>query len=354
MTSEKTFAERHETAIRIAALAIMDGITTEEDMRGVADFIADRYWAAYSSTSDNPAMWSNYLAALDAVSCVAQYWAACNHETIGCRLDERMQNHFDDINAVISEIEMAHRDVADVTDGIADVSLWPASTAPVTMTVDESDDIRMDDEDLPTRSFTETWCLPRSVSEDDMETEAGEALTPDEIAAMLYDRVDGLAHQWTDDDQKALDEMDALWAFEMDDDSEPDVVDEWTEWLVLAGELERIDTGDGSPIWAWCPDHRAELPGADDPISSFDEAQRIFDAYDPLGLWFAKRHAESMAGEEPQIWRRFEVDLVCQTCSRDSDGLISVRDDAVRLSKEFDVDGDMAAQTLIKAILSHI
>ena len=179
--------------------------------------------------------------------------------------------------------------------------------------------------------------------------------TPEDLAAYLYEEVEKATKAWTDDDELALSELDSLLAYEMDEeDDHEDVVEEWTEWLVLAGELERVDTGDGAPVWAWCPDHRAEVPGCDQPIDSIDEARRIFDAYDPLGLWFSKRHAEAQAGEDPQIWRRFEVDLVCQTCSRDSDGLISVRDDAVRLSKSFDVDGDLAAQTLIRTILSNI
>lgn len=192
---------------------------------------------------------------------------------------------------------------------------------------------------------------------DDLRHECGDAWTPDEVAEYLYEHVDQMTSQWTDEDEQALDDLHAVWAYEMDDeDDHEDIVEEWTEWLVLAGELERIDTGDDltPAIWAWCPDHRAELPGSDQPIDSLDEARRIFDAFDPMGLWFSKRHAEAQAGETPRIWRRYEVDLVCQTCSRDSDGLISVRDDAVRLSKDFDVDGDAAAQALISSILSHI
>lgn len=162
---------------------------------------------------------------------------------------------------------------------------------------------------------------------------------------------------WTDEDEKALSDLHSLWAYEYDDDdAEEALADEWTEWLVLAGELERVDSGDeqATPVWAWCPDWRAELPGSDKPFAHLDDAKAVFDAYDPMGLWFTKRHIEAMAGEEPQLWRRYEVDLVCQTCSRDADGIISVRDDAVRLSKTFDVDSDEAARTLIASILSHI
>lgn len=272
----------------------------------------------------------------------------------------------------------------DVTRDIADITLWPDSTTPIAMTIDESDDMRMgEDEDDPiteSRSFAAQWCrgecpeidlpTPRGVYDDidEMVDEYAEDYvkrsqdfcgmwTPEELAAFLYDEVEKAAETWTDDDELALSELDSLLAYKMDDeDDHEDIVEEWTEWLVLAGELERVDTGASASdaVWAWCPDHRAELPGSDKPIDSLDDARRIFDAYDPLGLWFSKRHIEAMAGEAPKIWRRYEVDLVCQTCTRDADGLISVRDDAVRLSKDFDVDGDVAAQALISSILSHI
>lgn len=272
----------------------------------------------------------------------------------------------------------------DVTRDIADITIWPASTTPVAMRIEESDDMRMgEDEDDPiteSRSFAAQWCrgecpeidlpTPRRVYDDidEMVDEYAEDYvkmhqdfcgmwTPEELAAFLYDEVEKAAETWTDDDELALSELDSLLAYKMDDeDDHEDIVEEWTEWLVLAGELERVDTGDSAAdaVWAWCPDHRAELPGSDKPIDSLDDARRIFDAYDPLGLWFSKRHAEAMAGEDPKIWRRYEVDLVCQTCTRDADGLISVRDDAVRLSKDFDVDGDVAAQALISSILPHI
>jgi hypothetical protein len=263
------------------------------------------------------------------------------------------------------------------------IAPWPESTTPIAMSIEESDSMRATGEYdaepmVVERSFADEWMrgecpeidLPTSESieedlaryeaeYDDLRDECGdEAWTPDEVAAYLYEQVEQATSGWTDEDELALDEFASLLAYEMDEDDEDgdDIVDEWHEWLVLAGELERIDSGDehATPVWAWCPDHRAELPGADDPISHLDEAKRIFDAYDPMGLWFAKRHAEAMAGEEPQLWRRYEVDLVCQTCTRDSDGIIAVRDDAVRLSKDFDVDGDAAAQALISSILSHI
>lgn len=240
----------------------------------------------------------------------------------------------------------------DVTKDIADVTLWPASSTPVALRLDESDDMRLRDEFAELEADLDQY----EAEYDELRHISGEAFTPDEVAEMLYEQVDQMTSQWTEEDEKALDEFGALIAYEADDDDDEmaDIVDEWTEWLVLAGELERIDTGDGSPVWAWCPDHRAELLGADRPMAHVDDARALFDSYDPLGLWFSKRHAEAQAGEEPQIWRRYEVDLVCQTCVRDADGLIAVRDDSVRLSKEFDIDGDVAAQALISSILSHI
>lgn len=228
------------------------------------------------------------------------------------------------------------------------------------LTIDEKKDTAITE----SRSFSAEWCradIDEMVDEYakeyvTMSRDFCDMWTPEDLAAYLYEEVEKATKTWTDDDELALSELDSLLAYEMDDeDDHEDVVEEWTEWLVLAGELERVDSNPGGPgVWAWCPDHRAEVPGCDQPIDSMDEARRIFDAYDPLGLWFSKRHAEAQAGEDPRIWRRYEVDLVCQTCSRDSDGLISVRDDAVRLSKSFDVDGDLAAQTLIRTILSNI
>ena len=298
----------------------------------------------------------------------------------------------DEAKIVAEEAEAEAEAEADTeSDTDAELRLWPDSSTPIAMTIEESDSMRAtgeydSDQIMVERSFADEWMRGETTEADtpdvavtdetiagieetiqmyedeydDLRHECGEAWTPDEVAEYLYAQVDQMTSQWTDDDEKALEDLHALWAYEMDDDDDDDddddIVEEWTEWLVLAGELERIDTGDdiSHAVWAWCPDHRAELPGSDKPIDSLDEARRIFDAYDPMGLWFSRRHDEAQSGEEPRIWRRFEVDLVCQTCTRDSDGLISVRDDAVRLSKDFDVDGDKAAQALISSILSHI
>lgn len=379
MTSFKdlTLEEQADIAIRIAALAIMDGVETYEDMKDEAEWLRSIYWDHYRSVDDNPAMWNCYLACIAAASYVENYWLALHHEVLGCRYDDRMERAYTSIRAIIDDIEAAQKAKTSIR-----VAPWPESTTPIAMTLEESDSMRATgeydaDPMVVARSFADEWMrgecpdidLPASESieedleryeaeYDDLRDECGdEAWTPDEVAAYLYEQVEQATSGWTDEDELALDEFASLLAYEMDDDDEDDdIVDEWHEWLVLAGELERIDSGDehSTPVWAWCPDHRAELPGADDPISHLDEAKRIFDAYDPMGLWFAKRHAEAMAGEEPQLWRRYEVDLVCQTCTRDSDGIIAVRDDAVRLSKDFDVDGDAAAQALISSILSHI
>lgn len=396
--SDKPLDEQAEIAMRIAALAIMDGVETYQDMRDEADWLCSQFWNQYRSIDDNPAMWNCYLACIHAASCVEQYWLAVNHEILECRYDDRMKYHFEHIQAIIDEIEAAHQSATtsepDDDEGVEDCLMgirfkhYPESSTPIAMTLEESDAMRATgeydaDPMLVERSFAEEWMtgecpeidLPAAevieatiagIEEtvqmyedeyDDLRHECGEAWTPDEVAEYLYEQVEKVTSEWTDDDEQALDDMHALWAYEMDDeDDHEDIVEEWTEWLVLVGELERIDTGDDltRAVWAWCPDHRAELPGSDQPIDSLDEARRIFDAYDPMGLWFSKRHAEAQAGKTPRIWRRYEVDLVCQTCTRDADGLISVRDDAVRLSKEFDVDGDAAAQALISSILSHI
>lgn len=390
--NDLTLDEQTEIGMRIAALAMMDGIDTYQDMRDWANWLYNKYWNRYRSIEDNPAMWNCYLACVKAAGCI---------ENAALRYDYFV----DGIQAIIDEIEEAHQSATaseaadtDTTDtdedGVEDCLMgirfkhYPESTTPIAMTLEESDAMRATgeydaDPMLVERSFADEWMrgecpevdLPAAevidatiagIEEtiqmyedeyDDLRHECGEAWTPDEVAEFLYEQVDQMTSQWTDEDEQALDDLHAVWAYEMDDeDDHEDIVEEWTEWLVLAGELERIDTGDDMTpaVWAWCPDHRAELPGSDQPIDSLDEARRIFDAFDPMGLWFSKRHAEAQAGEEPRIWRRYEVDLVCQTCSRDSDGLISVRDDAVRLSKDFDVDGDAAAQALISSILSHI
>jgi len=401
--NDLTLDEQAEIAMRIAALAIMDGVETYQDMMDEAEWLCSQFWNQYRSIDENPAMWNCYLACVCAASCVEQHWLAVNHERIGCRYDDRMKYHFEHIQAIIDEIEAAHQsatasetDTTDINedDGVEDCLMgvrfkhYPESSTPIAMTIEESDSMRATgeydaDPMLVARSFADEWMrcecpevdLPAAevieatiagIEEtvqmyedeyDDLRHDCGEAWTPDEVAEYLYAQVDQMTSQWTDDDEQTLDNLHALWAYEMDDeDDHEDIVEEWTEWLVLAGELERIDTGDdiSHAVWAWCPNHRAELPGSDQPIDSLDEARQIFDAYDPMGLWFSKRHEEAQAGEEPRIWRRFEVDLVCQTCTRDADGLISVRDDAVRLSKDFDVDGDKAAQALISSILSHI
>lgn len=270
---------------------------------------------------------------------------------------------------------------------------WPESTTPVAMTLDESDAMRLG-EDVDPMAFVEAWVLDGMPELDDetqraiddqveryadeyenLDDELDDVWEAAEIQDHLYrqaceeliklskpelESTTGVCphtSEWADEDEKALCDLHSLWAYEFDDDDADEMLgDEWTEWLVLAGELERVDSGDEqtTPVWAWCPDWRAELPGSDCPFSHLDDAKAVFDAYDPMGLWFSKRHVEAMTGEEPQLWRRYEVDLVCQTCTRDAAGLVSVRDDAVRLSKAFDVEGDKAAQALIASILSHI
>lgn len=386
--------EQNEIAMRIAALAIMDGIDTYDDMRDEADCIRDQFWMRYRSIDENPAMWNCYQACVHAASFVEQYWLASHHEALGYAYDDRMEYFYTSIRAIIDDIEIAREQRAE-DDGTHFVhfNFWPESTTPIAMTLDESDSLRATgdyDADPVTTgtAFADSWkhgCpevdLPYISDEgitgieetidmyadeyDDLRYECGdEAWTPDEVAEYLYEQVEKESEkllspqhrEWSDEDERALSEFASLLADDVWDDESDDIVEEWHEWIVLAGELERIDSGSdrAAAVWAWCPDHRAELPGSDSPMRSLEEARRVFDAYDPLGLWFAKRHAEVQAGEDPQIWRRYEVDLVCQTCSRDADGLISVRDDAVRLSKDFDVDGDTAAQALISSILAHI
>lgn len=171
----------------------------------------------------------------------------------------------------------------------------------------------------------------------------------------LYAHLDD---EWTQDDEDALREHDSLIAYEdpTDDDIEAaaavlsDDVSEWVEWIVISGELERV-TEDGQTIWVRVPNRAGGVDGEDVDMTQEDAAE-IFDALDPMSLWFQARFDESQRGETPSIARRYEVEMVCQVCSVDEEtGIVCVRDDVMSRRKSFDVCDDTAAQRLCEALL---
>lgn len=173
----------------------------------------------------------------------------------------------------------------------------------------------------------------------------------------LYARLDD-DDEWTQDDEDALREQESLIAYDdpTDNDIEAaaavlsDDVSEWVEWIVLSGELERV-TEDGQTIWVRVPNRAGGVDGEDVDMTQ-EEAAEIFDALDPMSLWFQERFAESQRGETPSIARRYEVELVCQVCSVDEEtGIVCVRDDVMSRRKSFDVCDDTAAQRLCEALL---
>lgn len=163
-----------------------------------------------------------------------------------------------------------------------------------------------------------------------------------------------LDDEWTEDDEHALRDEESLIAYE--DPTDDDIISagksfsEWTEWMVLSGEMERIDT-DGESIWVRVPNRTGGVCGEDAEMIQ-EDAERLFEELDPMQLWFQQRYAESQRGETPSISRRWEVELVCQVCSVDEDtGIVCVRDDAMSRRKSFDVCDDSAAQRLCDALL---
>lgn len=151
-----------------------------------------------------------------------------------------------------------------------------------------------------------------------------------------------------------------LDAYDEDDDDEAlidydDTVEEWTEWAVIAGEMDVLTRSRGGhPVWTWVPDHRAEVPGTGRTYHELDAAREVFDLIDPMGAWLSLRCREARDEKALQLGRRFEVDLVCQTVRRSATGIESVRDEAVRLTKGFDIDRDEYAQQLLRDIVEYL
>lgn len=157
---------------------------------------------------------------------------------------------------------------------------------------------------------------------------------------------------WSDEDKRALALLHEIWT---DDDADDDEVldDDWAEWLVICGEQEELAFDDDSaPAWVWVPTRRSEVAGADHPFLSRDDALKVFNNTDPFVLWMGRRIDEVASGREMELDRRFEVDLVCQIVSRTADGIESVRDDSVSMSKSFDITHDGKAQRLLKNLFA--
>ena len=161
---------------------------------------------------------------------------------------------------------------------------------------------------------------------------------------------------WTQEDENALEEFGGLLCYNPDEDDDLDgTFSEWTEWVVLSGEMEALAfTSSGHPIWGWMLDEEtAEIPGYEYSYADRDDAKRIFDEIDPMGSWFGRRVAEAKRGETLNLERCFQVELVCQTIRRDANGTESVRDDSVRLVKCFHIYDDVPAQVLVKSLVEH-
>lgn len=167
----------------------------------------------------------------------------------------------------------------------------------------------------------------------------------------------GTSREWDDDDEKALNHLDALYADFIDDwvsiESGETSVDfeERTEWLVQFGEQEVMErTATGFPVWAWIPDDRADVQTL--TFESMEEAKQAFDLISPMGRWMEARRVESLRCQTPETERRFCVELVAQTVTQDSAGRIVMRDDTTRLVKAFSLDGAQCAQDALKYFLT--
>lgn len=143
-------------------------------------------------------------------------------------------------------------------------------------------------------------------------------------------------------------------------DEEDNRFDEWTEWFVFAGEKEELSfysdiimlASGMAPgrAWTWVLTPFGEVPGAG-PFLSRDDALEVFESFDPFLCWIENRKREIAEDLPLELDRRFEVCLVCQTVRRSADGLESVRDDSVSMSKSFDITRDDKAKRLLRHVL---
>lgn len=147
-----------------------------------------------------------------------------------------------------------------------------------------------------------------------------------------------------------------------DDDEDADCVEEWTEWIVLAGEQEELRFDSAGDSWRWCPDMEvgrawhgvhttSEKVPWSGPFLYRDDALQFFNSYDPFLGWIENRKREVAEDLPLELDRRFEVCLVCQTIRRSEDGLEIIRDDSESLSKSFDITRDEKAKRLLRHVL---
>ena len=147
-----------------------------------------------------------------------------------------------------------------------------------------------------------------------------------------------------------------------DDDDDDGRVDEWTEWIVLAGEQEELRFDSAGDSWRWCPDMEvgrawhgvhttSEKVPWSGPFLYRDDALQFFNSYDPFLGWIENRKREVAEDLPLELDRRFEVCLVCQTIRRSEDGLEIIRDDSESLSKSFDITSDEKAKRLLRHVL---
>lgn len=158
--------------------------------------------------------------------------------------------------------------------------------------------------------------------------------------------------EWTEEDEKALEEFGSLIVEQMDDEQ----TQTHDEWVVLSGEMDVLERGRyGAPAWAWIPDiHDDDVPGSDTVYANRDEAKAAFDEIDPMTEWFHARLAEARRHEELALGRRWGVELICRTITISPDGIRSDEDSVVRLVKAFDLDGDEAGQRLVRELIPHL
>lgn len=173
---------------------------------------------------------------------------------------------------------------------------------------------------------------------------------PDVIHILAEMHDDEHKGEWTDEDEKALEEFGSLIVEQMDDEQTHE------EWVVLSGEMDVWERGRyGAPSWAWIPDiHDDDVPGNDTVYASRDEAKAAFDEIDPMIEWFHARLAEAHRHEDIALCRRWCVELVCRTITISSEGVRSDEDSVVRLIKAFDLDGDEAGQSLVRELIPHL
>jgi hypothetical protein len=194
-----------------------------------------------------------------------------------------------------------------------------------------------------------------SFSQDDMkfdfesypdEAEEAAADNPDAQFRELADVsiFDEGRRDWDDGDQKALEDLDALYAELFNEEFE-----EHTTWVVESGEqdvLSRNRAGVASWAWAWTSKGCLR---SEERFTSMSDAKARFDGISPIGEWMENRiHEARYGGGEIHPERRFVVSLIAETTCYDSRGRVVSQDETTRLLKAFDIDDNFEAQKILK------